>query len=166
MNPNDKRVVKASLVLILVIVVGFMLLFGGIFAAVGLFIRNGIDKAKENCTVSVEAEVTQMYPGSNEGMTPVYSYTYEGRELTFHNNFYSDHPPYNVGDKAELMIDPDEPERAFVPADKSMYMVCTVFMTVGFCIMGAAGLLVFGAAVTLFVAKKKSAEAKRENLMQ
>ena len=166
MNPNDKRVVKASLVLILVIVVGFMLLFGGIFAAVGLMIRKGVDKSHEGCTVSVEAEVTQMYPGSNEGMTPVYSYTYEGRELTFHNNFYSNDPPYKIGDKAELMVDPDDPQRAFVPADKGMYMVCTIFMTIGFCIMGAAGLLMLGAAVTLFVAKKKSAEAKRENLMQ
>ena len=166
MNPNDKRVVKASLVLIMVIVVGFMLLFGGIFAAVGLMIRKGVDKSHGGRTVSVEAEVTQMYPGSNEGMTPVYSYTYEGRELTFHNNFYSNDPPYKIGDKAELMVDPDDPQRAFVPADKGMYMVCTIFMTIGFCIMGAAGLLMLGAAVTLFVAKKKSAEAKRENLMQ
>ena len=163
MNPNDTKVVKASIVLILVIIIGFMLLFGGIFSAVGVGLRKSVDKTQEGCTVSAEAEVTEMKYNDDNTKTPVYSYIYNGKELTFHNDYYSSDPPYQVGDKAEILIDPDDPQRAFVPGDKTVYMVSTVFMVLGFGVLGLAALIGLIAAVLLIVVKSKSRrEIKKE----
>ncbi|ADU23587.1 MULTISPECIES: DUF3592 domain-containing protein [Ruminococcus] len=139
---------NVSSAFVISLVMAIFILIGGIFSTVGIIIGKSIEKTKARCTVPIEAYVIS-YKYNEDGLTsPVYSYKFEGADYEFSTNSYSNHPPYNVGDNAEIMIDPDSPNKAFVPADKTTAFVATLFKYMG---LGFVGVGIIVILVGLFL---------------
>ena len=152
---------QVSPFVVLLMVVGVFVVVGGIFAGIGVALGRNDEKLKESCTVSVQAEVTDFMRNSDGLRSPVYKYEYNGTFHSFYNHSYTSDPVYEVGDIAELMINPDKPQEAYVPADKTERTVSVVFTAVGFGLIGLAALigLIFG---TLVLSAKKKDQKKEE----
>lgn len=154
------RPAQVSPMLIAGLVSALFILIGGVFAVLGLYFAKADEKLESRCTVSVQAEV-KSYKYSSDGLeSPVYEYEYNGKTHSFSNNAYSDHPPYEVGDMAEIRINPDKPQEAFVPGDKTSGMVSKMFTIVGFSLIGVALIvvIVFWLAVRAADKQKKEEE--------
>lgn len=156
-NGTNKNVSSAF---VIGIVMAFFILIGGIFGGIGIAIGKSSEKTKAQCTVSVEADVINYKYNSDGLSTPIYSYIYEGVNYQYSANSYSNHPPYSVGEKAELMIDPDSPQKAFVPADKTNTFIATIFKCIGF---GFVGIGVIVIIVSLFFSHLGKKQAKNDD---
>ena len=104
------------------------LIVSGVFLLVGIIgrIRSGIIKSR--CTETVEATVVlereaeirsgHCYYKYHFDKYPTFSYTYKGRKYTRKSNYYSITLDFNIGDKLELCIDPNNPERFYCPKEQ------------------------------------------------
>lgn len=126
-------------VLLLVVVV--FTLVGGLFAVIGVAFGRADAKLKDECTVSVQAEVTDMMSNGEGLMTPVYKYEYNGVTHSAYLRSYSNKPVYSVGDTAEIMIDPDSPQQIYVPKDSVTASISKIFSIVGFSLIGVSVLV-------------------------
>lgn len=154
------RSVEMSPMVIISIVSGIFLLVGAAFAAIGIALSNSQAKLEAACTESVTAVVIR-YKTSSDGLeSPVYEYEYNGTKHSYSSNAYSSDPPYRVGDKAELMVNPDKPQQAYAPADKTTGSLGKVFtfMGFGFMIVAVLVFVIFWAAVR----SEKRQEQKKE----
>ncbi len=94
---------------------------------------------KKKYTETVEAVVVQVdhhYTKRGRTHRPVYSFTYQGKEYTVMNSFYISGPHPHSGDEAELLIDPDHPNRFidmdFYPGRKiSSYILPILIIALG-----------------------------------
>lgn len=100
-----------------------------LFASVPLMCIGGgavfymmINNAPRECIVSVEAEVEENniredYDDSGRSITysPVYVYEYEGKTYHAGSSFSMAPAAYKIGDKVEIMINPDDPTQIFDP---------------------------------------------------
>ena len=146
---------NVSPVLVIGIVVGLFFIIGGLFGTIGVFIDKSERKVQEKCTEPITAYVVD-YKHSHDGLrTPIYSYEYQGKKYEYSGNSYSNEVPYYVGDKADIMIDPNSPKDAFVPADKTSHTVAVVFKIVGFGIMGVGVIVVLVALYITHLGKKQ-----------
>lgn len=153
------RPAQLSPVQVIALVSGIFLLVGIIFASLGMLFINNDKKLKEQCTESVQAEVVS-FKYSQDGLaSPVYEYEYNGTIHSFSNNSYSSSPLHGVGEKTELMINPDNPRQVYVPGD-TVGSIGKIFAFMGFLLIGVALL-----AVIIFFAAFRSAtkqERKKE----
>lgn len=149
---------QASPLLVVIIVAGIFLFTGALFAIVGTISTTQDAKLKKNCTVSVQADVKEFRYNSDGLVSPVYEYEYNGKVYSFCNNSYSDKPVYNVGERAELMLDPDQPDKAYVPKDKTARIVSTIFSIVGYAMIGVAVII----CVVFFAAIRSTHNAERQ----
>ncbi|MBO4865667.1 MAG: DUF3592 domain-containing protein [Ruminococcus sp.] len=148
---------NASPAFVVGLVMAIFILVGGILGTVGIILEKSDSKKKEECTVPVEAYVIS-YKYNEDGLaSPIYSYEYEGAHYEFSANAYSNNPPYDIGDKADIMIDPDSPQKAYVPADKTISFITTLFKFMGFGFVGI-GVIVVLVGLYLSHLGKKQAE--------
>ena len=153
------RPVNASATTVGALVMAFLLLVGGIFAGVGTILKKHDAKVRERCTDEVNALVTDYKTNGNGLRSPLYEYEYKGKTYTFHTNTYSTDPPYSKGDSAELLVNPDKPEEAFVPADETADFLSTLFQIMGFGVMGI-GVIVF--LMIYFISRKAAQQQRRK----
>ena len=151
---------STSSALVIGLVMAIFILVGGIFGTIGIMLGKSIEKTKAQCTVSVEADVIN-YKYNNDGLsTPIYSYVYEGVNYQYSANSYSNHPPYSVGEKADIMIDPDSPQKAFVPTDKTTAFISILFKIIGFSFAGIGVIVIL---VGLFLTHLGKKQAKNDD---
>ena len=81
-----------------------------------------VNNAPSECIVSVEAEVEENniredYDDSGRSITysPIYVYEYEGKTYHAGSSFSMAPAAYKIGDKVEIMINPDDPTQIFDP---------------------------------------------------
>ena len=104
-----------------------------LFASVPLMCIGGgavfymmINNAPRECIVSVEAEVednevhtryshSRKHSGSSKSYSPIYVYEYEGNTYHSGSSFSMSPAAYKIGDKVEIMINPDDPTQIFDP---------------------------------------------------
>ncbi|SFB71874.1 DUF3592 domain-containing protein [Ruminococcus albus] len=142
------------------LVMAIFILVGGILGAVGIILSKIDAKKKEECTVPVEAYVIS-YKYNEDGLaSPIYSYEYEGAPYEFSANAYSNDPPYDIGDKADIMIDPDSPHKAYVPADKTISFISILFKCIGF---GFVGIGVIVVLVGFFLSHLGKKQAEKDD---
>ena len=156
-NGTNKNVSSAF---VIGIVMAFFILIGGIFGGIGIAIGKSTEKTKAQCTVSVEADVINYKYNSDGLSTPIYSYIYEGVNYQYSANSYSNHPPYSVGEKADIMIDPDSPQKAFVPSDNTTAFISILFKIIGFSFAGIGVIVIL---VGLFLTHLGKKPAKNDD---
>lgn len=154
------RPAQVSPMLIALIVAGMFMLLGAVFAIIGTAFSNSEKKLEASCTASVQAEVKEFRYSSDGLASPVYEYDYNGITHSFCNNAYSSDPVHSVGESVELMVNPDKPQQAYVPSDKTTHFISTIFTIVGFGAMGVAVMVVLIFWLVLRSAKK--AQKKEE----
>ncbi len=135
----------------------FFLIFGMIVdLAGGIFLVYYLDKAA-TCTLPIQAEVVGLDYNYNDfdfdnddssvAFAPVFYYEVNNEAWTETYPVYSSFSSYEIGDKVELLIDPDKPDN-FMVAD-SIWMQ----LTAGICLL-VGTLFIFIAVFLLRSAKK------------
>lgn len=115
----------------------FVTVFGLIFVLVGTLVWRGQQKDREQCTVELTAVVAGNIRSSDgDAVHPVFEYEYEGRKYSVQSSYGSSPPAYEVGERVQIFIDPDDPQRYYAPGEKAPKIVFIVFTAVG----GAAAL--------------------------
>ena len=153
MTQNNKSA-GATIRLVLLIIAVPLLLTGAIFITAGIVFRTMDNKSRERCTETVTAEVIEMVEGSYSSSksgrhssgshvtyAPKFSYTVDGMEHVTLLNSYSYPPEYEVGQKAEIHYDPDDPSVIYVDSDKILRTMSMIFLIVGSATF-AAGLVI------------------------
>ena len=115
-----------------------MLVFGGLFAAVGFSIERG-QRELARTGVAVNVEVIQMHRRSDsDGTTyaPEFEITsgiHEGKR--WESKFSSNPPTHSVGDKSKGFYDPESGNIQSREANKNGFMFSLIFSSVGLGIM-------------------------------
>lgn len=122
---------------------------GLILAAVGAVILAQRLSDKKRCTQSVPAVVVDLVKKTSHRKkhtsityAPVFEYEYAGKTYQYESGISSRPAAYNVGDKVTLMIDPNDPHKAFEPG-KSVWVIIIVCIAIGglFAAIGGIGLI-------------------------
>lgn len=143
---------------VIALVSGIFLLVGIIFASLGMVLVNHDKKQKEQCTQSVQAEIVNFKYNEDGLASPVYEYEYGGITRSFSNNSYSSHPAHGVGERVELLINPDAPQQAYVPDDNTIGSIGKGFAFMGFLMIGVAVLV----AVIFFAAFRSATKQEQK----
>lgn len=112
---------------------------------VGTFFYVQVKKTADVCTYSVEAEIIEnkvvnksTRSGTNgtsrrttTSYAPVYSFTYIDKEYKVKSSNSSDPAKYKVGDKAEILINPDDPNTIHDPNYNLGSEICLMFICIG-----------------------------------
>lgn len=132
----------------------------------GFFYIKADNEQKAQCTVEIEAVVEEnatVYikkksskPKTRISYAPVYSYEYNGKPYSIKSNNSSKPPRYDVGEKVEIMINPDNPSQIYEPG--VVNMIFPIILTAG----GAVGIIVIITAIIIIFKKIKKAKLKME----
>lgn len=111
-------------------IIGLLLLGGaGIAYYRGAALRDRAELVSGTVTgfrVSVDSE------DNSESYCPDVRYaTRSGENLTYHSNFCSAPPAYDVGEQVEIYYDPADPENAQIKGFWSQYLLVTIFGCIG-----------------------------------
>lgn len=122
-----------------------LILYTIVFLSIGI-ITFSIGGNNKLCTESVTATVIdsiQSDPARNRHRsnidkhkytyTPVYSYTYNGREYSVESSNSTRPAKYDVGDKALIMVNPENPAEIYEPEFKEISMKSIIFIIIGVC---------------------------------
>lgn len=140
-----------KIVFITVAVIGF------IFAAVGGIGLTVLFGEKGRCTFETEgvvAELVKKVSTSNKGRerisyAPVYSYEFDGKIYNYQSKIGSSPPPFSVGQRVKIMVNPDNPSEIYVPESNIEWILAWVF--------AGLGLLFIALSVVLIVLLRKKA---------
>ncbi len=96
-----------------------------------VFIIQGIPKKRYSEEVKAVVVANEKYEShqkskknkDSKACAPVFSYEYNGKEYNVTGSSYKYPPEYEVGDKVTIKIDPDDPEKISVPADKKNVII-------------------------------------------
>jgi hypothetical protein len=73
----------------------------------------------------------------NGGMArPVIRYQFEGQELVFADNTYTNPPAYERGEKVELFVNPNDPHDVWINSFMGRYFVMTLLAGIGLVFLG------------------------------
>jgi hypothetical protein len=67
---------------------------------------------------------------------PVISYNWEGRELTYAGNAYTNPPAFERGERVELYVNPNEPEDVWVNSFSERWLAMTIVGGIGVVFLG------------------------------
>ena len=117
----------------------FLFILGGlVFFILGMVQVGLLIKSKHDCTVLVKGRVdsfdvsTSMSDeDSSPSYAPVFSYEYNGEELFYEGDTYSDKGRLYVGQEVDVYVDPDKPDHVYVPAYKAKKSAPIVFIIIG-----------------------------------
>lgn len=150
-----------------------------LFASVPLMCIGGgavfymiINNAPSECIVSVEAEVednevhtryshSRKHSGSSRSYSPIYVYEYEGKTYHAKSSFSMSPAAYKIGNKVEIMINPDDPTQIYDPemAEK-MSKAPIMFIAIG----GAVIVVELIAMIAISIKMKKIGKRNSEGL--
>ncbi|MBR5513105.1 MAG: DUF3592 domain-containing protein [Ruminococcus sp.] len=129
-----------------------------------------INNAPRECIVSVEAEVednkvhtryshSRKHSGSSRTYRPIYVYEYEGNTYHAGSSFSMSPAVYKIGDKVEILINPDDPTQIYDPemAEK-MSKAPILFIVIG----GAVIVVELIAAIVISRKMKKIVKSNSE----
>ncbi len=89
--------------------------------------KSSLEKSHRQCSELVEGTVTKINSKvftetdsddnvtERTGYAPEFTYTYNGREYTYKAHYYKDRSVYEIGDKEEIYINPDDPAQVYIP---------------------------------------------------
>lgn len=149
LSPDDKRTQLIGLSL--------FALVGLIAAAVGIYLLAGRISDKKRCTEPVPAVVVDLEKrvsrGSKKSITyaPVFEYEYHGTTYHYTSPISSKPADYERGERVTLMIDPNDPNVAYVK-DKTAMVFLLICLGFGVIFVGFGGI---GLIRTLSGAKEK-----------
>ena len=120
------------------------ILAGLAFVFAGSLQMYSAHKDKKVCTVRTEGVVSYFDsthsdssdPSSSLVYAPVFTYTFEDREYTYHGHSYSDKGSLFVGKKVSVYVDPDDPMTIYVPDYKVERKNAILFIIVGLALSG------------------------------
>ena len=153
-NGEPVRKINYQFAIILVVV---CLIFSGIGAAMLIADKNQAKSCSEKVTgIVVRNEKRESSSDSDDGYVyaPVFEYSFHRQEYTVISNVASNPPVFDVGERVELYVDPSEPTRIYVPADRTTKIISWIFIGIG-----AVPAIVI---VIIVAAAKRSASKKDE----
>ena len=120
------------------------ILAGLAFVFVGSLQMYSAHKDKKVCTVRTDGVVSDFDsthsdssdPSSSLVYAPVFTYTFEDREYTYHGHSYSDKDSLFVGKKVSIYVDPDDPMTIYVPEYRVERKNAILFIIVGLALSG------------------------------
>lgn len=125
MKPSAANKIKLAVILIFFLP---FLLISLLIMGIGAMTYLDMNKDKKVCTERVtgivcaideDRRMTHDSDGDRtESVTyaPVFAYSYNGRDYKITGNAYSSSPDYDEGAQVEIYVDPDDPERIYVPS--------------------------------------------------
>ncbi|MBR6046223.1 MAG: DUF3592 domain-containing protein [Ruminococcus sp.] len=123
------------------------LIVGAAFAAFGTVILTDLSTLKRLCTAETKGVVTELreetkalHRGSTTSYYPTFSYEYGGKQYTYSSRIGSSSPAFTEGEELVIMVDPDSPERIYVPKEDSGWTLGIVLCVIGAGFL-AAGLI-------------------------
>ncbi|SDA16185.1 Protein of unknown function [Ruminococcus sp. YE71] len=148
MRPNGGKIIIRVIAAFFGVI---LILVGLVFGGVSLAFRISQDKLRDKCSGTAEAEVIKLVSDSDKASAPIFLFSVDGKKYQVTYSNYSDPPRYSVGEKVQLNYDPDAPTTIFVPGDKTLRTIITVFIAVG------GGLVLMGLVVIIlgFVLTRK-----------
>jgi len=69
--------------------------------------------------------------GSTTMYTPTYGYSYNGKNYTYTSSTSSSSPDYDIGEKVEVLVDPDNPEEVLVNAFWERWLIVVILGFMG-----------------------------------
>lgn len=158
--PADSKEGKMIFTLVSVVFVIISLIMFGISVLVG-----GIDnKLRERCTAETEALCIELVAsereddeyGASTSYAPVLTFTAEdGKEYTVRSTSFSYPPVCEKGDTVQLFYDPDDPKTFYLPDDKALNIVSTIFRLISLVMLLVAGILI-AVLVSIKIKSRKS----------
>lgn len=124
---------------------GLFALFGLIVLVVGIGLLAQRLSDKKRCTEQVPAVVVDLERrvsrGSKKSVTyaPVFEYEYRGNTYQYVSPISSKRPDYERGERVTLMIDPNDPNAAYV-SDKTAMMFIIICLGFGVIFVGFGGI--------------------------
>lgn len=121
-TPNRTGRSPVSIIIIIMIIMALFTIIPVIM--IRCFFSNADEAMRESCTQSVQAEVIDNVKKEGSGRkgkghyisyAAVYRYVYKDKTYEKQGSTYLSDPYYQVGDTAEIMIDPDKPENFYDP---------------------------------------------------
>lgn len=120
----------------------FFIFLGLIFFIIGIFILIYPQLKEKRCTESVVAKVVEnikdrSYYSDDNNFTrfvtyrPVFEFEYNGQNYNIQSNTSSNPPAFDVGEKVELKINPDNPIDFYAPSDRTFTFVGLIFIGIG-----------------------------------
>lgn len=100
------------------------------------------NKANKNCTEKVRAVVTDFKEWDGEdgehsgAVAPVFTYIYNGVTYVSSSESYNSKRKYQEGDEAEILVDPESPEKLADTKDKTSLSVALGFLILPVIIAG------------------------------
>ena len=116
-----------------------VIIFGIVFAVIGIFVlKNGKDLEKR-CTVEVEGtviEIKEEMSTDSDNQTsytyyPVIEYKAGEKTVTKKSNTGSSSSKYNINDKIVVLYNPEKEDEFIIKGDKSSSMLGIIFIIVG-----------------------------------
>lgn len=133
------KTMKAFSAVFALVVMGLMLFMMGTFA------ERSIENHKNQCTVPVKAVVKDFVRSNKENssdVAPIYEFNFYGTKYSVKSNSYLDPNLYDIGDTADIYINPLDPNIIFNPEDGADESITNIFKIIGFIIWGLAGLVI------------------------
>lgn len=159
MDPSIKKIGKYSAYL----AVGVCIAVGVIMLIIAFVINHFGEKNSKLCTEPVTAVVSDIVSKvDSDGDTlyaPEFTYEAEGKTYKTHTNAYSSPMPYGIGEKVELLYEPDSPSHFIIKEEKLPFYKLMVY------IFGGVGLLFTVFPLFLLIIMKlalRHEEKKRE----
>lgn len=121
----------------------FFTVFGLIFFIIGICVLIQPKLKAKRCTESVTAEVIENikvrshYNNDNNHGThsvtyrPVFEFEHNGQHYNIKSNTSSNPPVFEVGEKVELKINPNDPTDFYAPSDHTFTLVGLIFFGIG-----------------------------------
>lgn len=121
----------------------FFTVFGLIFFIIGICVLIQPKLKAKRCTESVTAEVIENikvrshYNNDNNHGThsvtyrPVFEFEHNGQHYNIKSNTSSNPPVFEVGEKVELKINPNDPTDFYAPSDSTFTLVGLIFVGIG-----------------------------------
>jgi len=122
----------------------FIILFGLVFFGIGAGLSYKYFNLQLNGKQTQGQVVGLSESCDDDGCTyaPVVSFeTRDGSTIYYRSNYFSGPPAYEVGERVTVIFDPENPEKAAIKGEGSVFRI--IFMTVGGVIV-IFGLYIFG----------------------
>ncbi len=126
------------------------LLIGAAIAVFGILILSDLATLKKLCTVETKGVVSELRKetralshGESTTYCPTFTYEYDGKEYTYSSRIGSSSPEFSEGEELVIMVDPNKPDRIYVPKESSGWGLGIALTVIGCCLfaVGAVGLI-------------------------
>ena len=73
---------------------------------------------------------------SNGTARPIITYSWEGKDLTYMSNSYTNPPAFERGEKVELFVNPNDPEDAWINSFSERWLAMSIVGGIGIVFLG------------------------------